>query len=247
MEFGYLTAIEMTDKKVHRKNVWLFQCKCGNTIELPATLVINGHTLSCGCVKLRGLPIVEERKFFDGTSITQSITEQVISKRAVSGYVGVYPKGNKWGATITYKGITYNLGTYSKIEDAIKARARAKELVIEDAKELLEVYTEIQETLPQRPSKTFTKKEFEKYYYEVHNTPISAVTRCDNKTGCTGVAWGNGRWESKITYNKVRYSLGRFENVKDAIAKRKEAEKLLKENPELFVEEYTKKYPHHKI
>lgn len=245
MEFGYLTAIKMIGSNARKNNVWLFQCKCGNTIELPATKVINGITLSCGCAK--GLPFKEERKYFDGTSITASITERVESTRAVSGYVGVYPRRNKWGARIMYKGIIYDLGTYSKIEDAIKARARAKELVIEDAKGLLEAYTELQKTLPQRPSKTFTKKEFEKSYREVHSTPTSATLRSDNTSGYPGVARRDGKWEPRICYNKVRYSLGRFESLDDAVAVRKAAENLLKENPELFVEEYTKKYPHHYI
>lgn len=42
---GY-TTIEQTGKK---QAVWLWQCDCGNTKEIPATQVKHGGTRSCGC------------------------------------------------------------------------------------------------------------------------------------------------------------------------------------------------------
>ena len=57
----------------------------------------------------------------------------------LSACTGVSPKRGMW---YTYRGIRYNLGTYSNIEGAIKARARAKELVMDDALQLLEDFEE---------------------------------------------------------------------------------------------------------
>ena len=42
---GY-TMMEQTGKK---QAVWLWQCDCGNTKEIPATQVKHGGTRSCGC------------------------------------------------------------------------------------------------------------------------------------------------------------------------------------------------------
>jgi len=151
MAFGYLTAIEPTGTKNRGNNVWRFKCKCGNIVELPATRVLIGNTLSCGC--LVGKELIASRKYFDGTSIVQSMTEKVKSTRAVSGYTGVSPKRDKWQARITYKGVQYSLGCYFNIDDAVKARARAKELVMADAQGLLDFYNELSKSFPQIPSR----------------------------------------------------------------------------------------------
>lgn len=42
----------------------------------------------------------------------------------VSGFVGVYPKGNKWRAGITYRGVYYYLGLFDDPVEAAKARDR---------------------------------------------------------------------------------------------------------------------------
>lgn len=47
-----------------------------------------------------------------------------------SGYNGVYrnKRNGKWAAQITFKGKTYYLGSYSDIENAVKARRRGEVL-----------------------------------------------------------------------------------------------------------------------
>ena len=101
----------------------------------------------------------ESNKYIDHTSIRQSLEERVESKRAQSGYTGVTRKRDKWSASITYKKKCYYLGCYSKLEDAVKARARAKQLVIEDAEKLLEVYDGIIRPSGAKPDKARTKKD----------------------------------------------------------------------------------------
>lgn len=139
--FGYLTPIEPTDKR-HRKDVvWRCKCKCGNMVEMPATRLLTGNTLSCGCMKTEN--ILSASKYTAGTHLIQSLKEDAPRSDNLSGYVGVSPKRDKWFAHITYRGKRYHLGTYSNIEDVIKARARAKELVMEDAEKLLEYFEEL--------------------------------------------------------------------------------------------------------
>lgn len=237
MTFGYLTAIEPTGAKNRGDFVWLFQCKCGNTVELPATRVLIGNTLSCGCLK--GAHFKTTMKMIDGTSLVMSMTEKVESTRAVSGYTGVAPKRDKWQAYIKYKGVRYSLGCYYDIQDAVKARARAKELVMADAQGLLDFYTELEKSFPQLPNKNnVPRKEFANTEWTVNNTPASAATRSDNTSGCPGVTLHKGKWDVKICYQGIRYRIGRFVDLDDAISTRKSAEQLLKEDPQRFLDEY---------
>lgn len=245
MTFGYLTAIEPTGEKNRGDYIWLFQCKCGNTVKLPATRALSGNTLSCGCLKSEALKT--SRKYYGGTSIVQSMTEKVESTRSVSGYTGVSPKRDKWQAHIKYKGVRYSLGCYSDIEDAVKARARAKELVIADAQGLLDLYTELEKSFPQLPNRrTEPKKEFASTEWTVNNTPTSSATRSDNRSGHTGVSFHRRKWDASICYQGIRYRLGRFEDLDEAVATRISAEQLLKEDPKRFVEEYSRKYAHYR-
>ena len=141
MEFGFITAIEPTDKRDRKDVVWRCRCRCGTELELPATRLILNNTLSCGCIQKEF--VKRANKYFGGTSLEKSLKEQVESTRSSSGYVGVTRKRDKWQAYITYKRQHINLGVYAKLEDAVKARARGKEAVIADAAELLKIYEEI--------------------------------------------------------------------------------------------------------
>ncbi len=237
MTFGYLKAIEPTGEKDRGDYVWVFECKCGNTVNLPATRALLGNTLSCGCLK--GEALKASRKYYGGTSIVQSMTEKVESTRSRSGYTGVSPKRDKWQAHITYKGVRYSLGSYFDINDAVKARARAKELVIADAQGLLDFYTELEKSFPQLPNKhTEPKKKFTSTEWTVNNTPASAAKRSNNTSGYPGVSFHSGKWESKICYKGIRYRIGRFVDINEAITRRKAAEKILREDPQRFLDEY---------
>ncbi len=136
--FGYLIAIEPTEKRYRKDVVWKCKCKCGKEIEVPTTSLRSGNTTSCGCLNVEIFQ--RANQYFEGTSLRQSMEEKRKSSRNTSGFTGVSPKRDKWQAFITYKGVRYHLGVYSKLEDAVKARARGKELVMEDARLLLEEY-----------------------------------------------------------------------------------------------------------
>lgn len=151
MTFGYLTAIEPTDKRERKNIIWRCKCQCGNEVELPATRLLVKNTLSCGCLTKEYLQ--RANKYIDHTSLRQALKDDVKSSNAKSGYTGVREKRDKWQAYITYKGVKYNLGCYLDIKDAIEARAKAKELVQQDALELLEFYEEALKNAPPVPTK----------------------------------------------------------------------------------------------
>lgn len=50
-QFGRLTAIKMTDKRINNSVVWLCKCECGNECEVVAASLRAGRTKSCGCLK----------------------------------------------------------------------------------------------------------------------------------------------------------------------------------------------------
>lgn len=245
MEFGYLTAIEPTDKR-HRKDVvWLCRCRCGTMLEMPATRLILNNTLSCGCIQKE--KIKRANKYFGGTSLEKSLKDPVTSTRSMSGYVGVTRKRDKWQAYITYKREHISLGVYEKLEDAVKARARGKEAVMADATELLKIYEAIHENDEALPSKsTLPKNDLPYEPRVVNNQPTTAAKRLDNKSGYTGVSFRKNKWEARICYNKLRYFLGRFDTQDEAIKARQDAEKLLQTGPDAFVVHY-EDYPKHAI
>ena len=82
-QFGYLIAIEPTGEKNRKDYIWRCRCKCGKEVEYPATRLLTGNTVSCGC--LRGEHFKEANKYIGGTSLRQSIGEHVHSTRAMSG------------------------------------------------------------------------------------------------------------------------------------------------------------------
>lgn len=125
--FGKLTVLRYAGKKagMHR---WECRCECGGITIVGQTLLQNGKTKSCGCIQ--AAIIYDNMKFVDGTSVTllESAEKRRISTNT-SGYNGVYlnKKTHKWIAQIGFKGKTYYLGSYDKIEDAAKARQTAEE------------------------------------------------------------------------------------------------------------------------
>lgn len=246
MEFGFITAIEPTDKRDRKDVVWRCRCRCGTELELPATRLILNNTLSCGCIQKEF--VKRANKYFGGTSLEKSLKDPVISTRSMSGYVGVTRKRDKWQAYITYKRQHISLGVYDKLEDAVKARARGKEAVMEDAAELLKIYEEIHKNDEALPSKDTLPKNDVPYESRVINDqPTTAARRVDNTSGHTGISFRKNKWETRICYNKRRYMLGRFDTLDEAIAERVKAEEFLKRDPDAFVEYYSKNYQSHAI
>ena len=243
MTFGFLTAIEPTGEKDRKDLIWRCRCKCGNVVEYPATRLLVGNTLSCGCLHKEHFQ--RANKYIANTSLRQALEENPISSKAVSGYTGVTPKRGKWLAYIRYQGKYYSLGVYSNIDDAVKARARAKELVQENAKELLTLYEELHKDDPDLPNRTTEpNREFPAQDWVENNQPCTAARRSDNRSGYTGVSLVHNRWQTRICHGGIRYILGNFDEQVDAINARKQAEELLRADPDAFVTQY-REYPHH--
>lgn len=126
--FGSLTVTEYAGKRdgMHR---WKCVCNCGKETIVGQTLLQSGKTKSCGC--LQASVIYDNLKLCEGTSVTLLEARKKHPARSnTSGYTGVYrnKRTGLWAAQITFKGKTYYLGSYAKIEDAVKARQRGEEM-----------------------------------------------------------------------------------------------------------------------
>lgn len=126
--FGHLTVLEYAGKRsgLHQ---WRCLCDCGNETVVGQTNLQSGKTKSCGC--LQAETIRDNLKLVDGTSVTmlEAVKKHLMSTNT-SGHTGVYfdKRSRKWGARITFKRKDYFLGSYDKIEDAVKARKRGEEM-----------------------------------------------------------------------------------------------------------------------
>lgn len=80
------------------------------------------------CGKYATEIIREKAGFVEGTQISRIKSDRLIASNT-SGARGVYcdKKTGKWRARLRFKGQMFNLGVYSKFEDAVKARRQAED------------------------------------------------------------------------------------------------------------------------
>ncbi len=131
--FGRLTVVDYAGTarelgKTGKENYWKCRCDCGKETIVGQTELQNGETQSCGC--LHKERFLESLKLIDGTSVVVlESSRKSLRSNNTSGYTGVYHSRNgKWDAYITFKKKRYWLGSYDKIEDAVKARKCGEEM-----------------------------------------------------------------------------------------------------------------------
>lgn len=122
--FGRAVVLKYAGKE-NGHHMWHCRCDCGKEFTANQSNLQDGQTTSCGCKQKERTGL----HFAEGTFV-EGIRSQTISKANTSGVRGVYfnEKQRKWVAQIMLKGKCYYLGSYSKIEDAAKARARGEEM-----------------------------------------------------------------------------------------------------------------------
>ena len=133
MPFGKLRAVRKTDLRKNGSVVWECECKCGNIAYVRSASLVQGNTKSCGC-----LNATQSRKnlldrlsvdIVDGTKL--SALNSTPPSDNTSGVRGVNYERNtrRWRASIGFKGVVYDLGSYDHLEQAAKARKAAEEII----------------------------------------------------------------------------------------------------------------------
>ncbi len=131
--FGRLTAIRPVESGGRNGVRWLCRCDCGNEVELASEYLLRGKSKSCGCLardKYRE-NMQNNIHFADGTCIEKVARQKEMSTNT-SGHRGVCIRENgSWRATITFRGNRRHLGNFRTYEEAVAARLKAEESVLE--------------------------------------------------------------------------------------------------------------------
>lgn len=131
--FGKLKVVERAGISKDGRALWLCRCDCGNTIVTNATSLRLGNVKSCGkCLVDERIKHAREvlttNKTIDGVQVPL-LTKKVRSDSG-TGHKGVQRRvrngKEKFEVSITVKGKRKYIGTYSKLDDAIKARKAAE-------------------------------------------------------------------------------------------------------------------------
>ena len=135
---GKLTVIGRSDKYGSRgkrqTQLWECVCECG-AITYKATDTLTNPDISMCQNCAAEYAITRARAnlgFEEGTQITK-IKNRVETSENLSGIRGVYMdrKTGKYRARLKFQGKQYDLGSYTHLEDAIKARRRGEEEIFD--------------------------------------------------------------------------------------------------------------------
>lgn len=111
--------------------IWHCVCECGNEVDIPYNWLVHSGIRSCGCWKReRESNLTELLTHISGTSI-DAIKSKKIRSDSTTGVTGVYLQKGKYVAKIVFQSKQYQLGKFDHIDDAIKARKEAEELLFD--------------------------------------------------------------------------------------------------------------------
>lgn len=126
--FGRLEALAPTEQRIGGSVIWRCRCDCGKETMVSYNSLVSENTKSCGCLSREHESPVKYMHYIDGTCI-EMLERKGLRRNNTSGYTGVMAYKGKWKAQITFKGKTYNLGVYAKIEEAALVRKAAEERI----------------------------------------------------------------------------------------------------------------------
>lgn len=136
-KFGRLQVIANSS----RKGYVICKCDCGNTHEIRANCLTRRNPIvSCGCYRKEVASVIGKNSIHKNSAKRIAINEKygtnvgiILNKNPNSnnrsGHKGVHydPIHGTYRASITLHHKTYYLGTFKRLEEAIKARQEAEE------------------------------------------------------------------------------------------------------------------------
>ena len=133
--FGRLTVISPAGD-----GYWRCLCNCGKECVTYKENLTRGNTKSCGCLQdeKRRENMKKAIHFVDGTCVERIACKKLFSNNR-TGYTGVCEiRNGKFRSFIGFKNKTYNIGTFTELKEAVKAR---KEKEAELFESFLEEYS----------------------------------------------------------------------------------------------------------
>lgn len=125
--FGRLVAQEPTAQRGPDGSVlWRCTCDCGGTTLQPAPVLTGGRVTSCGCKRRENDAMRRSLTYVDGTCVQFLKNTGTLRADNTSGTRGVCFIRGKWRARINFKKKSYQLGSYARLEDAVRVRKQAE-------------------------------------------------------------------------------------------------------------------------
>ena len=197
--FGRLTAISQAEERSHGYVVWECECSCGGKKRVLSSNLVNGSTKSCGCYQKDRVQALNVQKL-SGQTFGRLTAISQTEERGSDGSV-------IWECECSCGGKKKVLGNSLRRGHVKSCGCLARENSIQASKKAI--------------------KEVKKLCVE--GTRLSALSSKKykvNTSGIRGVTWIKKaqKWRASITFQEKYIYLGRFENIEDAAAARKEAE-----------------------
>lgn len=132
--FGKLTVIRKSEERITRGSkervAWECRCECGNVVLRTSESLLEDKDRMCSdCSHLNSADKAFQAAGFVGSTQVTKLKEMKMLSTNTSGCRGVYwhKKQQKWVARLKFQGKLMTFGSFSKFEDAVKARQRAEE------------------------------------------------------------------------------------------------------------------------
>ncbi|MBE6673414.1 MAG: AP2 domain-containing protein [Ruminococcaceae bacterium] len=182
--------------RMMKQSVWLWQCDCGNTKEIPATEVKHGGTRSCGCKAIEH---------------AAGMRTEDITGRQFGRLTAIRPTEERTETGSVIWELTCECGTpvYKTVNELKTGRVLSCGCFYKES----------------RKDCTSYRKDFVDSTC-LSSIVAAKTPSALNTSGHTGVYFDkrSQKWQAYINYKKKRYYLGFFKNKEDAIRARKEGE-----------------------
>ena len=214
--FGALTVVKRAEDYISPKGLhkvqWLCKCDCGNEVIIMATSLSKGRAKSCGCFR-----------------------REVTSKK--SKKYNTYDLSNEYGIGYTSNGeeFYFDLEDYNKIKDYCWATDKDGYIVAHTLDgtgrkirfhRLVYLGADLIDHIDHINHKVWDNRKHNLRPATVSQNNMNKILSSNNTSGVTGVGWHKtkGKWRAYIVVNKKQIHLGDYNNFKDAVKARKDAE-----------------------
>lgn len=137
-KIGKLTVIKRSDKYGSRgerqTQLWECRCDCGVTTYKATDTLTNPDLSMCqACASEHAITKARANLGFEGGTQISKIRKRSQISDNLSGVRGVYldRKTGKYRARLKFRGKLYDFGSYTCLEDAVKARRRGEEEIFD--------------------------------------------------------------------------------------------------------------------